>query len=359
MERKYKLAHPVFIFAVIILIVNDFYLKHTFHNAFTGKLSDFVGLFAFPFFWSIVLPGKTRWIHLLTVVLFLFWKTVWSQPLIDFINLFGFHTSRTVDYSDYIALVSVPFSYFTLSKRFLFKAKPVLLKVFFLISLFSFVATTQKRGAPTYEDGFKSIDIYNQSTKKLTIIVDFLYDKASLDGDSSLNNEFNRIDTINLIAGGSERFITPIQQVDSARFPLNFKITVLNVYGKKLKTYSKKMFLNEAKTDYNGEGTNEFSSSWNLVVGEKTPEQLSLYNIYGRWRTGKSSKEQHTFEIREHYYYDVDPDSEVNKYEIQDSTIIIAYPKIIRRGKIEKLDGRNLTIKWDDRGTLRYEKLYD
>ncbi|RZK13357.1 MAG: hypothetical protein EOO86_20265, partial [Pedobacter sp.] len=89
------------------------------------------------------------------------------------------------------------------------------MKILFFISIFSFVATTQKREAPTYEDGFKTIDVYNQGSKKLTIIVDFLYDKASLDGDSSLNNEFNRIDTINLMPGGSEKFITPIPQVDS------------------------------------------------------------------------------------------------------------------------------------------------
>lgn len=256
-------------------------------------------------------------------------------------------------------MVSVFLSYFALRSPFHFNAKPILLKVLFVISIFSFVATTQKRGAPTYEDGFKSIDVYNQGPKKLTVIIDFLYDKASLHVDSSLNNEFNRLDTINLLPGRSERFITPIPQVDSTKFPLSFKVTVLDVYGKKLKTYSKKMFFNEAKTEYNGKSSNEFSSSWNLVVGEKIPEQLSVYNIYGRWKTEKSSKKQHTFEIREQYYYDVDPDSDVSKYEIQDSTIIIAYPKIQRRGKVVDLDGRNLTIRWDDKGTLRYQKLYD
>ncbi|RZK69775.1 MAG: hypothetical protein EOO85_21955 [Pedobacter sp.] len=86
---------------------------------------------------------------------------------------------------------------------------------------------------------------------------------------------------------------------------------------------------------------------------------MKPFKIYGRWKTVSSSRNQHTFEIREKYYYDVDPDSELAKYEIRDSMIIIAHPKLKRQGRIVQLDNRSLTIKWDNKEVLKYEKLYD
>ena len=55
MENTNKIGNPVFIISVLILITNDFYLKAAFHNDLTGKLSDFAGLFAFPFLFSALL----------------------------------------------------------------------------------------------------------------------------------------------------------------------------------------------------------------------------------------------------------------------------------------------------------------
>lgn len=359
MERKYKLAHPVFILSVIILIVNDFYLKQTFHNTFTGKLSDFVGLFAFPFFWSILFPAKTKGIHILTGLLFLFWKSEFSQPLIDLINQTGLNTFRTVDYTDYIALVSVFLSYYVLQIPFRFKAQSAFRKFLFLISIFSFVATTQKRDAPTRQDNFKSIDITNQGNKKLTAIIHFEYPAVILKKDSTLNNEFNRNDTVSLMPGKSERIITPIMMGDSLKFPDHFKIVVLNEKGKEVKIYDRDLFFKSADTTYYKNGQSEYADFWSIKIGEKIPETLAAHTLFGRWKTLASYKKHHTFEIREQYYYDVDPDSDIAKYEIQDSIITIAYPKIKRTGRVKKLDGRSLTVKWDDKGTLRYEKLYD
>ncbi len=359
MGHKNKLGHPLFIFSILLLIINDFYLKYTFHNSFTGKLSDFVGLFAFPFFWSIVFPKRVKTVHFITLILFLFWKSEFSQPLIDYINLSGLKTFRTVDYTDCMALGSILLSYWIIREPFHFNSKPIFKKLLFGLSLFAFVATTQKKDAPTYEDGFKSIDVYNQGSKKLKLIVDFKYSEQLLKEDSPLNNEFNRIDTLDLPAGGSERIITPILQVDSANFPINFKITVLDSLGNKLKVYSKETFLKAATVDYKSEFGDEYSSSWSLIVGDKIPDKLKVYKIYGRWKTESSVKRMHTFEIREQYYYDVDPDSDLAKYEIQDSSIIISYPKMRRQGKIVELDSRNLTIKWEDKGMLKYHKLYE
>ncbi|MCX2476366.1 hypothetical protein OQZ33_18675 [Pedobacter sp. MC2016-05] len=359
MGNKNKLVHPLFVLSISLLIINDFYLKYIFHNTFTGKLSDFVGLFAFPFFWSVVFPDRAKQVHIGTAVLFCFWKAECAQPVIDFINLFGFKTFRTVDYTDYIALTSVLFSYLCLNRPDRFEAKAVLSKALLFASLFGFVATTQKRDAPSYEDGFKSIDIYNQGDTKLIAIVDFRYSNASIIQDSSLNNEFNCIDTVMLLPGRSERFITPIIQVDSLQFPAGFKITLTDSLGKQIKAYDKELFLKEATIGYNEEKSTEFSSSWSLTIGKKPSENLKPFKIYGRWKTVSSSKNQHTFEIREKYYYDVDPDSELAKYEIRDSTVIITYPKLNREARILQIDNRALTIKWDNKKVLKYEKLYD
>lgn len=54
-----RLANPIFIVSVVLLILNDFYLKATFGNIITGKLSDLAGLFAFPFFFKL-LNTKTQ-----------------------------------------------------------------------------------------------------------------------------------------------------------------------------------------------------------------------------------------------------------------------------------------------------------
>lgn len=71
-ERLKNLLSPPFIFCLVLLIVNDFLLKAIFHNALTGKLSDFCGLFIFPIFWSAVFPRFKSWVFILSGILFIF-----------------------------------------------------------------------------------------------------------------------------------------------------------------------------------------------------------------------------------------------------------------------------------------------
>lgn len=47
--------------AVALLAVNDHFLKATFHNTLTGKLSDFAGCFFLPLYVSALLALVTRW----------------------------------------------------------------------------------------------------------------------------------------------------------------------------------------------------------------------------------------------------------------------------------------------------------
>lgn len=136
------LSHPVFIAALGTLLLNDWVLKPIFHNALTGKLSDFAGLFAFAFFWSALFPKQQKGLHLLSAALFCWWKSPYAQGFIDALNQVQIPLQRVVDYSDYWALLSIPASYFTLQKV-QWTPQPVLLNgAIMLISLFSFIATT-------------------------------------------------------------------------------------------------------------------------------------------------------------------------------------------------------------------------
>lgn len=142
MRDTNKIAHPLFILCVLTLIVNDWYLKTTFHNSVTGKLSDFTGLFAFPYLLSVLYPRHSNKIHIGSVLLFVLWKSEWSQPLIDVFNSFTIPINRTVDYTDYIALVCVGISYITLKSEISLSMKPIVKKAFMVVACLSFLATT-------------------------------------------------------------------------------------------------------------------------------------------------------------------------------------------------------------------------
>ena len=101
-----------FILSLFLLLLNDFYLKYEFHNFITGKLSDFSGLFIFPYFISVFFANKTKEIYIFTFVLFIFWKLEISEQFIKFISkITDFAFYRTVDLSDLIALSILPFSF--------------------------------------------------------------------------------------------------------------------------------------------------------------------------------------------------------------------------------------------------------
>jgi len=137
-----KLANPVFLLSIGLLLLNDFYLKQAFGNVITGKLSDFAGLLAFPFFFSCLMPGYKKTVHVLTLLLFILWKSSFSQPFIDLVNSMGIPIGRVVDYTDYIALISIFISYYLFNRKFdIVALKPVYLWSIIAVSSFSFMAT--------------------------------------------------------------------------------------------------------------------------------------------------------------------------------------------------------------------------
>ena len=137
-----------FIIGLILLLLNDFYLKETYHNWVTGKLSDFAGLFIFPIFLTWILPSKIKANFILTGFFFIFWKSGLSTSLISGVNaILGSSFHRVIDFSDLVALGILPFSYLYIKS-----AKPI--KMTFLqpvlasVAIFSFVATSASPGPP-------------------------------------------------------------------------------------------------------------------------------------------------------------------------------------------------------------------
>ncbi|MGC6432431.1 MAG: hypothetical protein ACON5F_15415 [Jejuia sp.] len=147
-EQKTNLLYgKLFLTSVGLLILNDFYLKYHFHNYLTGKLSDFVGLFAFAYFVSLFFKNNIKLIYVLTGIAFLFWKSSFSQFAIAFMNNIGVGINRIVDYSDLIALSILPISYcYRVNHKIRVKRINLLPKQLIIgICIFSFVATTLPR----------------------------------------------------------------------------------------------------------------------------------------------------------------------------------------------------------------------
>lgn len=146
------LTSPGFVAGLLLLLANDLLLKPVFHNAFTGKLSDFAGLFVFPLFWSALAPRRRREIYVLTALGFVFWKSAYAQPLIDAWNSLGLlRVARVVDPTDLLALVALPASFAYLRRRGAAESRPSPFALrraatfaVLLLSVFAFAATSYR-----------------------------------------------------------------------------------------------------------------------------------------------------------------------------------------------------------------------
>lgn len=136
--------HPIFLFSIVLLLLNDFYLKYAFHNWLTGKLSDFTGLFIFPVFFSIFFTRHKIHIYIITALLFIWWKSSFSSAFILLLNeKLSLPVERAVDYTDFIALIVLPFAYRLKEPVFADSLmKSLAVKTVAIISFFSFCATS-------------------------------------------------------------------------------------------------------------------------------------------------------------------------------------------------------------------------
>lgn len=152
MKKKDLILNSYFVIGLIVLILNDFYLKYEYGNFVTGKLSDFAGLLIFPMFVASTIPKLKKSISIITGIGFVIWKLPLFTPVVDLINLFPFVAiHRVIDYSDYIALLILPLSHYLINN---YEFKPIIkieqvkqLSRFALlgISFFAFCATSVPR----------------------------------------------------------------------------------------------------------------------------------------------------------------------------------------------------------------------
>ncbi len=143
-SRPDLLSRPLFILAIALLLINDFYLKNEFSNVLTGKLSDLAGLFLFPYFISSFKIKWTKSIYIGTALFFIFWKSPFSQELINWFQSIGIGFNRVIDYTDLITLIILPFSFRYFQKQLSteLNTSRYLTVPLGVLSLFSIWATT-------------------------------------------------------------------------------------------------------------------------------------------------------------------------------------------------------------------------
>jgi hypothetical protein len=143
--RAAQLVAPDFILSILLLLANDFFLKPWLANGFTGKLSDFAGLFAFPFFWAALVPRWRIPIYAGTAVAFTLWKLPVSEGWIAGWNAMSpFQVGRVIDVSDLIALSILPLSYWRSAKAGSIPGRRWRTVGLAVVSLFAFVATSRE-----------------------------------------------------------------------------------------------------------------------------------------------------------------------------------------------------------------------
>jgi hypothetical protein len=145
-DRLESLASPAFIAALAVLVVNDFALKPLFHDAVTGKLSDFAGLFALTLFVATLWPQHRRLAACVIAVSFTFWKTTYAEPLIEGWNAVApFAFGRTVDLTDLVALPMIPLAAWATPRLQPLRLPRVLQVGLAVLAPLAFTATSQPR----------------------------------------------------------------------------------------------------------------------------------------------------------------------------------------------------------------------
>ena len=116
-RNKYYLLNFVFLICLLTLLLNDHYLKYELSNWLTGKLSDMVGIIILPLLLAFVFPKLKQHATWISALLFVFWKSPFSQDLINLYNQYTFiQTSRIIDFTDLYVLLLLPIPYFIIKR---------------------------------------------------------------------------------------------------------------------------------------------------------------------------------------------------------------------------------------------------
>lgn len=159
------LQNYIFLIGVTLLFINDQFLKFEFGNTFTGKLSDICGIIIFPFFLTFIFPKLKEYSVLLAGAIFTFWKSEYSQALIDFINKTTWlQASRVIDYTDLYVLILLPISFFIIKNRVLlskFSFKIIPTPLLFFSTFFILLAESPPLGYYYTSTGTGNLRCYN------------------------------------------------------------------------------------------------------------------------------------------------------------------------------------------------------
>lgn len=158
-RNKYYILNYAFISCVILLVLNDHLLKLEYSNWITGKLSDVVGIIIFPLFLSFLFPKlqtKSIWI---TLLLFTFWKSPYSESFINLYNSISpIGITRVVDFTDLIAFLALPIPYYLIKRVDRFRFLKVEIKylnpaIVLFPTVFAMMATAPPKNHYDYSNG--------------------------------------------------------------------------------------------------------------------------------------------------------------------------------------------------------------
>lgn len=124
-ERISLLLNPLVLSALLLLLINDHYIKLNFPGFLSGKISDFTGLFIFPIFLFVVFRkyfNSNRSIWVITIMTGFLFIAIKINSIFEIIlkcfSKFNLPKPNIVaDYTDLIALLVLPFSYLLISRN--------------------------------------------------------------------------------------------------------------------------------------------------------------------------------------------------------------------------------------------------
>ncbi len=170
-ESRPHMLNWVFVSALFLLLVNDFYLKTAFPSFLSGKLSDLSGLIVFSLFFTFLFGNRFKGIiFIITTLLFCWWKSALSNDFITQWNSFFpfYPIERVVDYSDLFCLGILIPVYFYRPKALSFLKKQWLAAPVLLLTVFAIGATSKAKNIGAYTNTRKYIIQESFKIKKVT-----------------------------------------------------------------------------------------------------------------------------------------------------------------------------------------------
>ena len=213
-----------FLVCLLLLLLNDFCFKSAYHNWLTGKLSDFCGLFVFAWFWTVFFPNRKRIVFFSIALLFVLWKSPFSQPFIDCFSQYAFPIYRAVDLTDLLALSVLPVAFFYQPNgihRLKINPTPIALLSVISFSATSIIEPTQVFKPPQYilfKSGITTLESRDYPSEYivygLDTVVVIAIKEIMVEERATLNDDFHKIQILKDL---DLRLLRDLQEMDWPR----------------------------------------------------------------------------------------------------------------------------------------------